>query len=350
MKFNVSVLGFCFAVLLTACGGGDPYDTGAQKVRLVAEVGTYVGSGRIGNSDGSGNEVEFAGPSGLVLRNGDLFVADGQAIRKVSPEKVVSTVITGLTGGIYGIAIDSAGNIFASSPFSHVIYKISASNPSQAVVFAGTHYTPGFANASSGAAATFNYPMGLTIDEADNLFVADSENQAIRKVTPTGVVSTYAGSGLSGHNDGNGTGASFYKPMGVALDTKGNLFVADAYYGLIRKITQSGGVTTLAGTTTSGDSADGKGDAARIKFPKGLTVDASDNIIVTETDNHMVRKVTPDGVVTTLAGNGTGVLKNGIGGRASFNYPTAISVDRDGVFYIADLSNNIIRSLKMIWI
>lgn len=351
MRFNVSVIGFCFAALLTACGGGDAYDAGAQKVKLVAEIGTYVGSGRIGNQDGTGNQVEFAGPSGVVFdRYGDMYIADGVAIRKVTPEKAVTTIASAVPGGVFGIAIDGDGNIFASSPFSQVIYKIPASDRSRLDVFAGILYNSSFVDSNSGNPPTFNYPRGLTIDQAGNLYVADSGNHAIRKITPTGTVTTMAGNGSSGTADGTGAAALFNQPSGLALDTAGNLYVADTYYGLIRKVTPSGTVTTLAGTTTPGDSTDGKGNAARLIFPKGLTVDSSGNIIVAETDNHTIRKVTPDGVVTTLAGNGTGALKNGIGGLARFNYPTAIAIDRDGILYIADLSNNLIRSLKMIWI
>ena len=141
------------------------------------------------------------------------------------------------------------------------------------------------------------------MDSAGNVYVADSNNHTIRKVTPGGVVTTLAGlAGSSGSADGTGSAARFYHPYGVAVDSAGNVYVADTCNHTIRKVTPGGVVTTLAGLAGSSGSADGTGSAARFYIPYGVAVDSAGNVYVADTDNHTIRKVTPGGVVTTLAG------------------------------------------------
>lgn len=348
MKFNVSVLGFCFAALLTACGGGDPYDTGAQKVKYLAQASTFVGNGNPGFVDGTGSIIQFASPNAVALAsNGDLYVGDSDKIRTVTPAGVVSLRATIPRGAIYGIVVDADGNIFASS-YSNEIFKISTSTPPLVTVFAGS-IGAGFQNSPTPTSATFNNPRHMAIDQDGNLYVADRDNHAIRKITPAGVVSTVAGTGSPGRVDGQGTASSFNYPSGVAIDAIGNLYVADTNNESIRKISTSGAVTTVAGSGTLGN-ADGTGAAASFDTPQGLTVDSKGNIIVADTGNHSIRTVTPLGVVTTLAGYGSSGLQNAVGGRAKFYAPMGITVGPDGTFYIADNGNYMIRLLKMIWI
>jgi sugar lactone lactonase YvrE len=350
MKFNLSILGFCFAALLTACGGGDPYDAGAQKVKYLAQASTFVGNGNPGFMDGLGSIIQFSSPNAVALAsNGDLYVGDSDKVRMVTPAGVVSLRATIPRGAIYGLAVDADGNIFATS-YSNEIFKISTANPPVVTVFAGS-IGPGFQDSPN---PTFNNPRGMVIDRDGNLYIADRDNHAIRKITPAGVVSTVAGTkiagvGIPGSADGTGSSASFNYPAGITVDTSGNLYVADTNNELIRKISPSRVVTTVAGSGALGN-ADGSGAAASFDTPQGLTMDSNGNLIVADTGNHNIRTVTPLGVVTTLAGYGSSGLRNEIGARAKFNAPIGIAVGSDGTIYIADNGNYMIRLLKMIWI
>nr|WP_254615922.1 hypothetical protein [Cupriavidus basilensis] len=155
----------------------------------------------------------------------------------------------------------------------------------------------------TGTAASFFVPSSVAADTSGNLYVADSGNAKIRKITPAGVVTTLAGSGIEGFSNGAATAASFFAPYGVAVDAAGNVYVADMNNHAIRKITPSGTVTTLAGTGSMG-SADGTGTAASFFAPRGVAVDGIGNVFVADTSNSKIRKITPAGVVTKLAGSG----------------------------------------------
>ena len=155
----------------------------------------------------------------------------------------------------------------------------------------------------TGSAARFAWPIGVAVDSTGNVYVADNGNDTIRKVTPAGVVTTLAGlAGSSGSADGTGSAARFYGPSGVAVDSAGNVYVADTGNYTIRKVTPAGVVTTLAGLAGTEGSADGTGSAARFSYPSGVAVDSAGNVYVADTGNNTIRKVTPAGVVTTLAG------------------------------------------------
>lgn len=211
---------------------------------------------------------------------------------------------------------------------------------------AGTAGSSGSAD-GTGSAARFNFPYSIAIDTAGNLFVADTYNFTIRKITSAGVVTTLAGSaGNSGSSNGTGSAALFNLPEGIAVDTAGNVFVADTFNSTIRKVTSAGVVTTLAGTAGSNGSTDGTGSAARFRFPYDITVDTAGNVYVTDTDNHTIRKITSAGVVTTLAGTaGSSGSTDGTGSAARFNFPSGISSDTAGNIYVADQVNNTIRKV-----
>ena len=196
-----------------------------------------------------------------------------------------------------------------------------------------------------GTAATFNLPWAVTTDSAGNVYVADVGD--IRKITPTGDVTTLAGTaGMSGHADGIGPAARFAFPRSVTTDNMGNIYVADSESYTIRIITQEGAVTTLAGTAGVPGHADGTGAAASFNSPRGVATDSVGNIYVGDSGNNTIRKITPTGEVTTLAGTaGVPGDADGASAAASFSCPSALVVDPAGNIYVADVGNHTIRKL-----
>jgi cyclophilin family peptidyl-prolyl cis-trans isomerase len=199
----------------------------------------------------------------------------------------------------------------------------------------------------TGSAALFNFPNGVAVDGSGNVYVADLSNNTIRKVTPGGVVSTLAGlAGSQGSSDGTGSAARFYTPSSVAVDSSGNVYVTDQNNNTIRKVTPAGVVTTLAGLAGTIGSSDGTGSAARFSQPCGVATDSSGNVYVADTKNCTIRKVTPAGVVTTLAGQaGIQGSSDGTGSAAQFNFLSGVAVDGSGNVYVADQWNNTIRKV-----
>jgi hypothetical protein len=286
----------------------------------------------IGTADGTGAAARFNEPAGVAVHGaGNIFVVDNwnHTIRKITPSGVVTTLAgtAGLSGsadgtgaaarfsqmdpmysvGPQGVAVDGAGNVFVADTDNGTIRKITPSGV--VTTLAGTAGSGGSAD-GTGAAARFSGPYGVAVDGAGNVFVADTDSDTIRKITPSGVVTTLAGTAwLSGSADGTGAAANFWHPSGVAVDTAGNVFVADTFNYTIRKITPAGVVTTLAGTAGLSGSADGTGAAARFDFPSGVAVDGAGNVFVAAGS---IRKITPAGVVTTLAVSG-GVAVDGAG-------------------------------------
>ncbi len=196
---------------------------------------------------------------------------------------------------------------------------------------AGTAGQSGSADGTGGA-ARFGSPTGMAVDSAGNVYVADSSAATIRKITPAGVVSTLAGSpGQSGSADGTGGAARFNDPLGVAVDGAGNAYVADTFNDTIRMITPAGVVTTLAGAPGQRGSADGTGSAARFAYPEGVAVDGAGNVYVADSANDTIRMITPAGVVTTLAGSpGQYGSADGTGSAARFVGPEGVAVDGAG--------------------
>ena len=245
---------------------------------------------------------------------------------------------------IHGVAVDSAGNVYVADSFSYTIRKITPGGV--VTTLAGNPWQPAWAD-GTGSAALFDFPYGVAVDSAGNVYVGDAQNEAIRKITPGGVVTTLAGGpGASGSADGTGSAARFYYPYGVAVDSAGNVYVADTNDHTIRKVTSGGVVTTLAGTPRTEGSADGTGSAARFNFPTGVAVDNAGNVYVADLGNSTIRKVTSGGVVTTLAGSpGASGSADGTGNAARFYSPAGVAVDGTGNVYVADTSNNTIRKV-----
>ncbi len=204
--------------------------------------------------------------------------------------------------------------------------------------------------------AEFYNDVRLTIDAAGNLYAIDVGNAAIRKITPGGIVSTLAGNGTTGYADGVGTAARFYNPTGIAIDAAGDLYVSEGRdANRIRKITPTGVVSTVAGSTVLGitigadDSnqgfVNGVGTAARFAQPAGLAFDAAGNLYVADVGNQVIRMIAPDGTVSTYAGSGTQGFADGSAGAARFNLPVDVAVDPAGDVFVADSGNYRVRRI-----
>lgn len=245
-----------------------------------------------------------------------------------------------------GVAVDSTGNAYVADSRNYTIRKITPAGV--VTTLAGAAGKRGNAN-GSGAAARFNGPFGVATDSAGNVYVADSMNNTIRKITPTGAVTTFAGSAkrpAERYSDGVAAAARFAVPFGIATDRTGNVYVGDTGSNTIRKITPAGVVTTLAGTPYTNGHADGKGAAARFDQPEGVAIDSVGNLYVADTGSGTIRKVTPTGVVTTLAGTAWQMgYADGTGAEARFTEPEGIATDTAGTVYVADTKNHAIRKI-----
>lgn len=318
-------------------------------------VTTFAGDGSIGSTDG--NAATFNYPTGIdVDAAGNLFVCDysGHKIRKITTAGVVSTFAgSGTQGSTNGtginatfwnpidIALDASGNLFVCDFSSNKIRKITPAGV--VTTFAGSG-SAGFTNAT-GIAASFRFPNGIAIDTDGNLYVADRNNHSIRKITSAGVVSTLAGTGTQGYVDGQGDTAKFNSPSGIAVDASGNVYVADESHR-IRKITPSGFVSTIAGIG-SPSFTNGTSTVAAFKYPNDLEIDNAGNIYVCDKSNHAIRKVDINGNVTTIAGSGNSGFANGTGTNASFKFPDGITIDSDGNIFVADHQNQRIRKITI---
>jgi sugar lactone lactonase YvrE len=242
----------------------------------------------------------------------------------------------------FGVAADLNRNVYVSDSNSHTIRKVTQAGT--VTTFAGLAEVPGSTD-GAGNVARFNQPRAMAVDGAGLVYVADANNHTIRVITPAGVVTTLAGlAGSTGSTDATGNAARFNAPGGIAADGTGTVYVADTNNHTIRKIAPGGIVTTLAGLAGSSGSADGTGSAARFNMPRAVAVDAAGVVYVADSSNRTIRRITPLGVVTTVAGlAGSGGFSDGIGSAARFSGPQGIAVDSTGTLYVADSSAHTIR-------
>jgi sugar lactone lactonase YvrE len=334
------------AILLQSCTKkkndsqpGAPGDTSRHAVSTLAGTGNY------GFKDGAGTTARFNDPYAVATDvSGNVYVADAgnNSIRKITPAGLASTIAGDGTRGFkngdgasaefnfpHALVVDPAGNIYVADTFNQVIRKITPAGTVS--TFAGDG-TPGLAD-GTGTTAEFNAPSGIAIDRYGNLFVSDSNNQRIRQITPTGVVSTLnINILLSG-------------PQGIAIDASGNLYVVESGKSLIRKITTEGAVITIAGTEPGGF-ADGQGATALFFTPEGIVLDPSGNLYIGDLGNDRIRKITPTGLVSTIAGGIKGNT-NGAATDARFNAPAGLAIDAFGNLYVADVNNHSIRKIQL---
>jgi sugar lactone lactonase YvrE len=316
-------------------------------------------AGLAGSANGQGTAALFNSPSGIALDgSGNLYVADSGSgtIRKITPTGLVTTFAgsAGKVGSQDGtgasaqfgfpdaVAVDGNGNLYVSDSEFNTIRKITPAGV--VTTFAGTPGITGDAN-GVGSAAQFNKPAGVGVDGNGNVYVADSGNQTIRKITSSGTVTTLAGTaGVSGTANGSGASALFNGPDGIACDSAGNVYVSEAT-NTIRRITPAGVVSAIAGDPGVVGSSDGAASGALFYQPASLALDQVGNLYVADTFNSVIRMVTPGGMVTTLAGRVvTEGSADGTGATALFNQPTGIAVGASGIVFVADTNNNTIRS------
>jgi sugar lactone lactonase YvrE len=349
---------------IAADGNGNVYvsDEGIdQTIRKIASGGvvtTFAGrTGLQGYVDGPGNVAEFDQPWGVsVDSSGNLYVGDinNNEIRKITAGGVVSTLAgspsyadgTGtaaLFGQTPGVATDSSGNVYVADEYNDVIRKITPAGVTSTL--AGSPGNGGYAD-GTGSSAQFYFPFGLCVDSGGNIYVCDGGN-TIRKVTQGGVVTTIAGTGgVTGNANGTGAAAQFSQPVAITVDSAGNLYVSEQANQTIRKIAPGGVVTTLAGTAGATGSLDGTGSAARFDLPAGIAIDSNGNLFLADATNAEIRKITPAGVVTTIAGSPqlTGDA-DGTGSAARFFFPVGLAIDSHNNIFIADDGNDTIREM-----
>jgi sugar lactone lactonase YvrE len=445
--------GDSYTVVVSNTGGSVTSSAAALRVTGISVLAGQIGGQ--GYADGPAAQARFWGPAALALDGaGNLYVADYNAVRKITPAGDVSTIVgsprtCGDQAGVgaeallcypYALALDAGGNLYAADYAGNTVWRIDSSASMSAfsaafgciesLAVSGPLLYVGDDACSTGSIWTLNTSApgapvrlvsmpagpiaGLSFDAAQNIYVANDTtieqvaagptvstlagtagvrgsadgqgpaaefgcrpfyfganfdgttgataiatlpsgtsyvadycHNTIRKVTSSGAVTTFAGTaGVIGAKDGTGQGALFFQPTGLVLDPSGNLYVADYYNALIRKVTPAGVVTTVAGQTPHPGHADGAAADATFCVPSGVVADAAGNLYVADTYNYVIRKITPAGVVTTLAGiAGTPGFVNGPGQSATFSYPQSIAIDAAGNLYVTDLLNGAVRKV-----
>ena len=347
-------------------------DYSNSRIRRVGPDGiitTIAGTGTQGFSGDGGPAVQaqLNLPTGVAVdAKGNVYIADysNSRIRRVGPDGIITTFAGTDTRGFSGdrgpavqarlnsprsVAVDAKGNVYIADYSNSRIRRV---GPDGIITtFAGTG-SPGFSGDGGPAVQAQLYnPSGMAVDANGVVYIADRDNDRIRRVGPDGMITTFAGTGFPGFSEDGipAVQARLFRPVGVAVDAKGNIYISDTQYHRIRRVGPDSIITTLAGTGTKGFSGDG-GPAvqAQLNFPTGVVVDANGNVYISDNQNHRVRRVGTDGIVTTFAGTGTKGF-SGDGGpaaQAQLNGPISVAVDPKGNIYIADWDNFRIRRVE----
>ena len=361
-----------YSVAVDATGNLFIADSSNNRIRKVSNgvITTVAGNGSPGYSGDGGlaTNANLNNPYGVAVDAfGGIFIADSdnQRVRKVSTNGIITTVAgngaatfagdngTATNASLnspYGVAVDALGEIFIADCYNQRIRKVS---PGGVITTAAGNGAATFAGDNGTAtSASLNYPYGVAADAFGEILIADSFNSRFRLVNPDGIITTAAGNGTAifAGDNGTATTSSLNYPFGAAADASGNLFIADTYNERIRKISPAGTITTVAGRGNAYFSGDGGvATNASLCLPSGVAVDAFGEIFIADSYNHRIREVTPAGIITTIAGNGMAGY-SGDGGpatSASLNYPFGVAVDASGNLFIADTDNHRIRAVGL---
>ncbi|MVM31720.1 hypothetical protein GO755_16855 [Spirosoma sp. HMF4905] len=340
-----------------------------RKISTTGVISTVAGNGsnNYGEDGTLATETSLANPVGVTLdANGNLYITlqYGNRIRKVSTDGIITTVAgNGYSsfsgdGGLataaslynpFSVATDSNDNLYITDLFNHRIRKVSSNGIITTVAGNGSSGFSG--DGGLATAATLAGAYNVIVDGTGTIYIADLFNHRIRKVSASGIITTIAGNGSSGFSgdDGPATEASLNKPASVALDRLGNLYIADLDNHRIRKIATDGIITTVVGNGVAGFSGDGgAATAASLNSPANVLVDSNNNLYIADQYDHRIRKVSASGIITTVAGNGSSGFSGdgGLATAANLNNPTGLALDRLGNLYIADLYNHRIRKVS----
>ena len=350
-------------------------DSANHRVRKVTPEGvisTAVGTSHYAGDGGPATQALLFSPFNMEPDgDGNIYISDtdNNVVRKATADGIISTVagvgVFGFSGDggpaqsaslarPMGLVLDSAGNLYIADDRNHRVRRVTPDGVIDTVAGTGAF---GFSGDSGPATeARFDDPIGLALDQDNNLYISDRDNHRVRRVTPDGTITTVAGSGPAGFDNGAFAGdggpaveARLNRPEGLAFDGNGNLYIADTRNQRVRKVTPGGVIDTVAGTGVIGSSGDwGSATAARLSFPADVAVDGEDNLYIADDGNHSIRRVDREGVITTVAGNATRGFSGdgGLATEAQLSGPDGVAVDPAGYVYIADQANDRIRVLK----
>jgi sugar lactone lactonase YvrE len=377
-----SLLGLLALLGNVALGRADTARGIPSAVTTLAGTGD---AGLAGDGDAPGR-ARLSRPAGLAVdAAGNLYVADAgnNRIRRILRRGAITTVAGGgptgyLQGGFAGdggpateaelnapsaVAVGPTGDLFVADARNNRVRLISADGTITTLAGNGTEGFRG--DGGPATEAELDFPAGLAVDRAGNLYIADTNNHRVRKVTPDRTITTVAGSGPTGYLQGGlagdgrpATAARLARPFGLAVDSAGGLYIADGFNNRVRRVTPDGTITTVAGSGPTGYLQGGlAGDggpatAARLNAPRAVALDAAGNLYVADALNHRIRRVGPDGIIHTIAGSGpTGYLRGSFAGDggppsgARLAFPAGLALDLGGILYIADEENHRIRAI-----
>jgi len=347
----------------------DLYNARVRMVSSSGAISTVAGTGAVSYS-GDGGAAQNAlmnGPSAVAYSSTGVYIADttNQRVRQIGLNGTISTVAGTGTAGFAGdgsaassaeisfpsgLAVDASGFLYIADTGNQRVRKVVNGN---ITTIAGNGTTGYSGDGGPALNATLNSPQGLLVDSAGNVYISDYSNSVVRVVSPSGTISTLAGNGTPGYagDGGPAKSAQLNGPLGLALDSSGNLYIADSGNHVVRIVRPSGTISTFAGNGTLGYSGDG-GLAvnAELSTPSGLAADASGNLYFSDSGANVVRMITPAGLIVTIGGNGkAGYLGDGgPANQAQFNTAGAITLDPQGDLYVADRSNNAVRLMQLV--
>jgi sugar lactone lactonase YvrE len=345
----------------------------AGLITLARVISTVAGNGTAGYSGdgGAATSGKLNSPFGVAVdRAGNLYIAEfrNSVVRKVDTNGIITTVAGNGTAGYsgdggpatsanlnepYAVAVDLAGNLYIADTLNERIRKVDTNGIITTVAGNGSYGYSG--DGGPATSAPLGFADGVAVDSAGNLYFTDNYEGLVRKVDTNGIITTFAGSGSSGYSGDGGpaTSALLSAPEAVAVDNSGNLYIADTGNSRIRKVNSNGIITTLAGNGTPGYSGDeGQAILAELSHPYGVGVDSAGNVYIGDSQNQVVRKVDTVGIIMTVAGDGSGGFVGGYGGdggpatSAQLSIPYAVALDSAGNLYIADSNNNRIRKVS----